>query len=55
MIFLKFTHFFGGQSQKRSKFSNKNFDRGTPTVRIPRVNGLNTNRSAIKFVQRIGK
>ena len=39
---------FREQSQKRSKFSDLTEER--LAVRILRVNGLNTNRSAIKVV-----
>jgi len=46
-MLLGFTHYFGGQSQKRSKLSE--LEIVGLAVRILRVNCLNTNRSAIKI------
>jgi len=42
-MLLGFTHFFGGQSQKRSKFSNL---RQRLALGILRVNDLNTTAAA---------
>ena len=51
IMLLEFTHFFVGQSQKGPKFSNSLI---STKVRLAlgmlRLNGLNTNRSAIKVV-----
>jgi len=50
-MLLGFTHFFDGQSQKRSNFWTLKFSTEERlAVRILRLNGLNTNRSAIKII-----
>jgi len=47
-MLLGFTHFFGGQRQKRSKFSDLGKFRPRNALQCAvRVNSLKTNRSAI--------